>query len=203
MKTKLMYFIASGLLLCTSIMQAQKTDGGIVAGVSTGSVSMSKMNSATVSTANGQNILGFEGGLFARFHFGPFYLKPMALVSYQSGQMDFNYTDGSFKRANFNVGKFEVPVLLGIHFLRIINIEAGPAVNWVFQANSDANSALNIEPIGYSYRVGANVELGRLSLGLVYQGLTNQSSGSSTTTYQTPNELIFEIGFNFVKPQKP
>jgi hypothetical protein len=201
MKTKLITLITLGLFLIAPAIHAQKTDGGIIAGVSTGSVKMSDINKTLQTTANGDNILGFEGGIFARFHLGPFYIKPMAIVSYQSGQLDFYNPDGSMQKANFNVGKFEVPVLVGLHFLKIINVEAGPAFNWVFNANSDANSALKIEPAGYGYRVGANVELGRLTLGLVYQGLTNQSSGSSTTTYQTPNELIFELGFNFVKPK--
>ncbi len=198
MKTKVISLLAAGLFFCIPLIHAQ-TDGGFILGISTSSVKMSDMNRSTATTADGTNILGFEGGLFARFHFGPFYIKPMALLSYQSGQLNFYNSDGSTQQANFNVGKFEVPVLFGVHFLRILNIEAGPVCNWLFQSNTDANNTLKIQPVGYGYRVGANVELGRFLIGLDYQGLVNPSSSSSNITYNVPNELILELGFNIGK----
>ncbi len=195
MKTKRITSLAAGLFFSLSVLHAQRFDGGIAAGVTTGSVNLSKINTAVLNTANGDNILGFNAGLFARLHLGPFYIKPMGLISYQSGQLDFNYKTGAVEHANFSAGKFEVPVLLGIHFFRVFNIEAGPVYNSVFQTSSGGNTGLAVQPSGYGYRLGANLKLSRILLGFAYQGLYNNSSGSSTTTFQTPNELIFEIGF--------
>jgi hypothetical protein len=200
MKIKLICFSLVGLLLvCSSGLTAQSFDGGLVAGVSNGNVKLSDMNNSLINSANGSNMTGIEGGLFSRFHFTPFYIKPMALINYQSGQLDFHNKDGSVHHDNFNAGKLEVPVLLGLHFLGILNIEAGPVYNWVYMANTNGDNELNVQPSGLGYRLGANVELWRLLVGLSYQGLINKSNSSSSTTFEVPNELFLEIAFNFGK----
>jgi len=196
MKTKLITLLSAGLLLGTHLLHAQLFDGGVIAGVSAGNVKMSDMNNTLINTANGSGIVGYEAGLFARLHLSPFYIKPMGLIHYEAGQVNFNYKDGSSHSSNFDDGKLEVPVLLGIHFLHIINVEAGPVYNWVFMANTNGDNELKVEPSGFGYRVGANVELWRLFLGISYQGLANKSSGSSTTTFQVPNELFFNVAIN-------
>ncbi len=198
MKNKTVSFLMIALFYSGMGLKAQFFDGGIAAGVSTGTVKMSDMNTALINTAKGNSITGFEGGLFSRFHFTPFYLKPMALINYQSGDVNFYNKDGTTTKTNFNDGKLEVPVLLGFHFLGILNVEAGPLYNWVFMTNTSENN-IKVQPSGVGYRIAANVELSRLLLGLCYQGLMNKSSGSSTTTFQVPNELIFQIALNLGK----
>jgi hypothetical protein len=194
MKTKII-----GLLLLTGLLQtfglnAQNTSGGIILGASTTSVKLSDLNNTLfMNAAKGQNIMGFEGGVYAKWTFHPFYIKPMALLNYQAGQLHFTGNDGSSQSADFRDGKLEIPVLIGLHLLGPLSIEGGPVYNWLYMSSNDANPNLRLEESGLGYRIGANVGRGRLNLGLSYQGLTNKSSGSSRTTFQSPNELILDL----------
>jgi hypothetical protein len=181
------YLLAATLLVATTA-QAQLITGGITAGVSTASVKISDLHRAYTNVESGQNIIGFEGGLYGRVHFGPFYIKPMALLSYQSGQVNFyNTSDGSMQSENFKSGKLEIPVMFGFKILGPLRIEAGPVYNYIFQANNDAGD-VHVATSGLGYRAGASVEFWRLNVGLAYQGLTARSSGS--TTYEMPSELV-------------
>jgi hypothetical protein len=202
MKTKMrVYTLLLALLSSSGSIFAQSSaDAGIVAGASTSSVKITNMNSTTLSNAaSTHNITGVEGGIYGRLWLGSLYIKPMLLVSYQTGQLDFNYTDGSTKPGSFNDGKVEVPALLGLKVFGPLHIEAGPVYNWIFMASSDANSALHLEQSGLGYRLGANVGLGRLNIGLAYQGLANNSASLSNATFRMPTELILDLSVRLGK----
>ncbi len=141
--------------------------------------------------------MGFEGGLFERVNMGPFFIKPMLLLGYEGGTATYYYNDGQFNTSRFDYGNVEVPVLLGLKILGPIRIEAGPVYNWIYTANFNNDNSITTNPSGLGYRVGANVELGVINLGLAYQGLTNKPDNSTTTTFSTPNELIFSLALCF------
>jgi hypothetical protein len=191
MKTKWIVFFAFAMSIGT--IKAQLFTGGIVAGASTSSIKISDVNSTVSNSLNGENILGFEAGLFAKLNLWPFYIKPMALISYQDGQLGYNDKDGNLQHTNFADGKLEIPLLFGFKILGPVYLEGGPVYNWLFQANTDANNVV-VAPNGLGYRIGAGVELGRINIGLSYQGLTNKSSGSTNSTFSMPYELILGLG---------
>jgi hypothetical protein len=193
MKTKLILIAMVGLLY-TSEIRAQVVQGGLLIGVSTAQVNIKDLNTSLRKDANGKSIWGMEGGVYAKLNFSPFYLKPMALASYQSGEMTLNNKDGSILTSNFNAGRFEVPVLLGLHIIGpFLSVEAGPAYNWIFYANTQADGNISVTSSSIGYRLGATSELGRLVLGLAYEGIVSNSS-SSTTKFEMPMELAFNIG---------
>jgi hypothetical protein len=107
--------------------------------------------------------------------------------------VNFYQKDGSSQSANLNVGKLEVPLMLGFHILGPLRMEAGPVYDWVFDANTNAHEDVKLSPSGVGYRFGASVEFWRLNLGLDYQGITNKSSGSSTSSFEMPNQLILSL----------
>lgn len=186
------------LLLLSKGGKAQTTfTTGITAGASTASVKFSGIGNSFVNTIKGNNIMGFEGGLFERINLGPLFIKPMLLAGYQGGTATYTNNDGSVNTSKFNYGNIEVPVLLGLKILGPLRIEAGPVYNWIYTANYNDDNSIKINPSGLGYRAGANVELGILNLGLAYQGITNRSDNSSTTTFSSPSELIFSLALCF------
>ena len=106
MKTKnLSILLAIGFLLYSMEQKAQGIDIGLTAGVSTGSVSVSQIGSAVTNTINGDNIFGFEGGIFTRLNFGPLYVKGMLLIASRSGKSEYSNTDGTFKSSDFSISR--------------------------------------------------------------------------------------------------
>ncbi len=195
MKTKIVIIASIVLLLCPTEQKAQSFTTGITAGISTTSVNFSDIGNNVTNSIKGKNIMGFEAGLFERLNIGPVFIKPMLLVSYQSGTVNFYNNDGSVNSSKFNYGKVEVPLLFGLKILGMLRIEAGPVYNWIYTKQIEKDNSIKVDPSGLGYRVGANVEFAFLNLGLAYQGLTNKSN--SSTTFKSPNELIFSVAICF------
>lgn len=178
--------------------KAQSATTGIVVGASTASVDFSGVGNSFVNTIKGNDIMGFEGGIFERLNVGPFFIKPMLLLGYQSGMTTYYNSEGSsINSYNFKYGNVEVPFLLGLKILGPLRIEAGPVFNWIYNAQYYGDNYVSINPTGLGYHVGANVELGMINLGLAYQGVTNNSMGVYSTTFKSPEELIFSLALCF------
>lgn len=182
------------LIVCSSEQKAQSINFGITAGVSTGSVNVSEIGSAFTNTVKGDNILGYEAGIFARMNFNPLYVKGNFLLASRSGESIYSDNGGSSKKSSFSVKKIQVPILFGLKLIGPLRVEAGPVINWIISESHSSDNTFSLRKTGYGYRVGANVEFGILNLGLAYQGLKNKSNGPSTATYSTPDELIFSVG---------
>ena len=197
MRTKIFILALTVLFLSPVAYKAQSFNTGIAVGVSTTSVNISDIGNSLTSAVKGKGIIGFEAGFFGRLNIGIIFIKPMLMVSYQGGTVDFYNNDGTVVSSKFDYGKIEVPVLFGVKILGLLRVEAGPVYNWIYTTQYDFNNSVKVEQSGLGYRLGANVELGMINLGLAYQGLTNQSSGSSSATFSTPNELIFTIALCF------
>ncbi|MGP8215485.1 MAG: hypothetical protein ACLQQ4_07975 [Bacteroidia bacterium] len=185
-------------VLFPKVQKAQSSTTGIVVGASTASVSFSNVGNSFANTIKGNDIMGFEGGIFERLNIGPFFIKPMLLLGYQSGMATYYNSEGSsINSYKFDYGNIEVPFLLGLKIIGPLRIEAGPVFNWIYNAQYYDDNYITIDPAGLGYRVGANVELGMINLGLAYQGLTNNSSDIYSTTFKSPEELIFSLALCF------
>ncbi|MGP8215200.1 MAG: outer membrane beta-barrel protein [Bacteroidia bacterium] len=199
MKTKTLVIAAMALFFLPKEQKAQSWTNttGIIVGTSTASVKFSNTGNAFTSTIKGNNIMGFEGGLFERFNYSMIFIKPMLLASYQGGTVTFYNTDGTVNTSKFAYGNIEVPLLFGLRILGPLRIEAGPVYNWIYATQYNDNNSIKINPSGLGYRIGANVEFGMVNLGIAYQGVTYKSSGSSSTTFNSPAELIFSVAICF------
>lgn len=196
-KTKLLIMALLCLLLTTAEQKAQTFTGGITLGLSTTSVNISDIDRAITNVVKGKNIMGFETGVFARLNMNPVFIKSLLLLSYQGGVVDYYNNDGTIKSLKFTYGKLEIPLLFGLKIIGPFRIEGGPVYNWIYTIN--IGDLIKIEPSGLGYRAGANIELANVNLGIAYQGLTNKSFNSSSTTFKSPNELIFSVGICFGK----
>ena len=198
MKTKIIILTSVALLFCSIEQHARTFTTGLSVGASTTSVNFSNLNNAFANTIKGKNIIGVEGGIFERISFGRVFIKPMVLVSYHTGTIDFYDNSGTVSRSDFNYGKAVVPVLFGLRILKFFRVEAGPVYNWVYNSNYSYDNVIKMESYGFGYRAGANIEIKRINLGFTYQLLTNKPFfNNNLATFSSPNELIFSIAYCF------
>jgi hypothetical protein len=194
---KMCVVITMALFLIPKEQKAQTFTTGITAGVSTASVKVSNIGNSFINTINGNNIMGFEGGLFERINLGPFFIKPMLLLGYQGGTASYYDAEGNFNNEKFDYGNIEVPLMFGLKILGPIRIEVGPVYNWIYTTQFNNDNSITVNPNGLGYRAGANIELGMVNLGVAYQGVTNKADNNTTTTFESPNELIFSLALCF------
>lgn len=194
--------LLAALMLSAVLASAQKIEGGILGGVSTGSVKISEIPNSSTNVIKGDNIVGIEGGFFMKFNAGPFYGKPELLLNYRSGTVDVQIETEEVARAtSFKMSRLEIPVMFGLELLGPVAIEAGPVYNRLLNVTETFSSErTSIRKGGLGYRLGAVAELGRANLSIHYQGLKLGSSSSSTEAiYESPNELIFGVGIRLGK----
>lgn len=191
------------LLLMVFAVQtsAQKISGGIQAGITTGSVKITGIPNSFVNTIKGDNIMGYEAGLFLKLGIGPFYVKPELLMNHRSGEVNIeSETNASTQTVDFKINRLEVPFMFGLELIGPLAIEAGPVYNKVLNVTENFNNeSVSIKQGGVGYRVGALAELGRVVLGVHYQGLKINSAESSESNFSLPSELIFSLGLRLGK----
>ncbi|MGV3630788.1 MAG: hypothetical protein ACO1O6_06265 [Bacteroidota bacterium] len=190
--------IAAGIaffFICSPFVSySQMLSGGVVGGVSTGEVRMNHVGDGFNDVVTGDNILGYEAGVFLKFKAGPVYIKPMALYNHQSGHVTFDDESVAY-RAN----KIGVPVMFGLNILGPISIEAGPVYNYLVDVtqNFDDTRDWDVGQNGLGYRAGLAFDFGPLMLNASYEGMTYDLGNSNRTGFREPSKLIFGAGLRF------
>jgi hypothetical protein len=196
-KTKIALAITS-LMIAFSTFAQVGMRGGIVGGVSTGPVQLENLDKRFTDVINGNNITGFEAGVFLKPYIGSFYIKPEALYQFSGGNVNY-YTEstGSGQQTTyFSMHKVEVPILIGYKILGPLYIEAGPSYNYIFGlTNSYNENTIAINQSALGYRVGVGAELGPLLLSLNMAGATYLSTDNNKATFKEPYKVIFGLGF--------
>lgn len=172
--------------------------GGLMGGLTMGAVEIKDLGEAFSDNIEG-NMYGFEAGVYAKFMLNPFYIKPMALYNFRSGSVDYSDSSNSSQSSDITLHKLEIPVLLGLHVIGPLNIEAGPVYNYIIAVEDNYNSqTVDVGRNGLGYRVGATAELGGLTLGLSYQGAF-YSEGSGNGTFYEPYKIVLGLGLRLGK----
>jgi hypothetical protein len=191
--TKKCVFAAAFLLgIYTSNAQTEFS-GGLIGGLTMGAVEIRDLDEAFSDNIEG-DMYGIEAGVYAKFLLNPFYIKPMALYNFRSGSVDYSDASNTSQSSDITLHKVEVPVLLGLHIIGPLNIEAGPVYNYLIAVTDDYNSqTVDVGRSGIGYRAGANVELGGLMLGLSYEGAFYSSQSGNGTFYE-PYKIVLGVG---------
>jgi hypothetical protein len=195
MKTiNLKHLLTIGFLSIFGASNAQTGfSGGLIGGFTMGAVEISDLDEAFTDNIEG-NLYGIEAGVYAKLQVSPFYIKPIALYNFRRGTVDYSDASNQSQSSDVTLHKIEVPVLLGLHIVGPLNIEAGPVYNYLLSVSDNYNSqTVDVGRNGLGYRAGANLELGALMLGLSYQGAF-YSSGSGNGTFHEPYKIVLGIG---------
>lgn len=197
---KKIIIIATTLLL-VRVCIAQSISGGIIGGINTGPVKITDIEAEFTDVIEGENILGYEAGIFAKVRIAPFYIKPLLLYSVKDGEIKYIQQNVSEIRRvertiSFRTEKLEVPLLFGMNLAGpLLSIEAGPVYNYLVDITERYNeNKLEVSKNGLGYRAGLASEIGPMNLSASFQG---SASFTSTTkaTYQEPYKFIFGLGF--------
>ena len=168
---------------------------GLMGGVTMGSVKIDQTGTAFTDALKGNNVYGFEAGIYAKLRLSLLYLRPELLYDFRNGEVTYyDQNTGSDQKATFSAHKIELPVLIGVNLIGPLNIEAGSVYNYLLTVTDQYNNnRVDLGRNGLGYRFGANVELGGILLGLNYQG-TAYTSGSNNASLSEPFKIIFSLG---------
>lgn len=184
-------------LLFTAVEGFSQNSGfGIKAGISSTKVDF---ENDRIIPSDAQT--GYHVGVFGRFGSG-FFVQPEILFTQTSGKFTINspgQTTGDKFEANFN--RLDIPVMVGMRFLKVVRIMAGPIAS--ININSDVKNAsntvqnANFKNSTLGYQAGVGVELGNLTVDAKYEGglssVTENIGGLSTDN--RINQWVLSVGF--------
>ncbi len=198
MKLKIKYIVPLFFLFIAKA-ESQQLSAGIYGGYTTGAVKISEIKNQFADVIKGDNIWGIEAGLYAKGAFGPFYIKPLALLQFKNGTVDIMKDETQVENSSYSEQKLNVPLMFGLNVIGPLSIEAGPVYNYIFHATHEFNSnGFEFNKNGLGYRFGAVAEISRLNFAVYYQGIKNSSS-STMSSFEVPHEMIFSLGIRLGK----
>lgn len=157
----------------------------------------------------GDNTFGYHLGLYSQFIIkDKIVIMPEALFSSSGGAIDLSDGTDFNEVYNLSFNRIDFPVNLGVKFLKIFRINAGPYASVLLSA--DARSANisedikdNYKNMTWGYQAGLGIDFWRLAMDLKYEGSfksTHEETGEVPGTGKTynpdvrPNQWILSVG---------
>jgi hypothetical protein len=198
MKTVIRNFLIALCLVQPDFLNAQIA-GGIEGAITTSSVKITQIKDQLTEAVKGNDVRGFEAGVFLRAGCSHLYIKPKLLFDYQRGTLSYQVNEEK-QDVTFYAGRILVPVLIGYKILPFLGIEAGPVFNSLLFSKKDyIGNEIDLKKSGMGYRFGLNAEVSILNLTLSYQGIKNSGDPLSSASYETPDQFILGLGLQFGK----
>lgn len=158
MKHLIKFLAISYIFLSFSNSKAQSLSLGLKGGI----------NYASISSIKEDSRLGLTGGLFIGTRFNAFAIQAEFLFSQQGGKFDQKAIETEYAL---------VPLIMKLHFLKVLNIQFGPQFSYLI----NGSDILESEQIDISGAVGLGISLGsKLHVDMRYNyGFTDAFVGAA------------------------
>ncbi|MCX7550637.1 porin family protein [Xanthomarina sp. F2636L] len=189
-------FIILVCLLFTTFSQAQnKTGFGFKGGVNY-NANGDYFESIGSNAEHPDRNIGYHFGIFAKLG-GKIFIKP---------ELVYTSTKSDYSTGTFEMQKLDAPVLLGLRFLKMFNVFAGPSFQYILDTEFEG---VNIDDIKNDFTVGLNFGVGvsfnRVGIDLRYERgfsdneasfINNNITPAAESRIDTrPDQLILSLSF--------
>ena len=191
MKKLIFAFLA---LLVVQTISAQKSDGfGIKAGLNY-NANGNYIESIEATAQNPDRNIGYHIGVFGKIG-GKLYFRP---------ELIYTNTKSDYDSGEFDMKKFDVPLLVGLNVLGPISVFAGPALQYIVDTDFEG---ISIDDIDNDFSVGLNfgtaVNFNKFAIDVRYERgfseneatFLNNNGISSSKLDTRPDQLILSISF--------
>lgn len=189
-------FIGLACLLFTTFSQAQNAIGfGFKGGINY-NANGDYFQSIDSNSENPDRNIGYHFGVFGKLG-GTIFVKP---------ELVYTKTKSDYTAGTFEMQKLDAPVLVGVKFLKMLNVFAGPSFQYILDSEFDGVNVKNIKndfTVGLNFGVG--VSFNKIGIDLRYERGLNENEATflneniSPTTQSRidtrPDQLILSLSF--------
>ncbi len=197
------YIVILGILLSIGANAKLFTIGPKL-GISSSKVTVNETVNG-ISYTSGNAKTGFHGGVFARVSLPVFYVQPELLFTAAGGEIKSQ--NDIITKINYN--RLDVPVMLGLKFLKVARVQFGPVANVLLAANSTTAGVKeavkgNYKSINIGYQAGIGVDIFKLVVDLKYEGGFGPfgekfgSNNQSINLNQSNSQFILSLGWKLL-----
>lgn len=199
----ILFLFVGGIQLAQSQLQ-----GGIKAGINYNSDSFTDVKNDVV--LNGaKSKTGFHAGAWLRIKIpsSGLYIRPELVYTQLSNEVSYS-PNGTIaaKMTTYDFQKIDVPVLLGLNFLKVGHVFAGPSFQYILDSDFDLEELKQVSSDGFSVglQFGAGVELGKLGIDVRWERALSDTetefidSNVGNVNFDTRvNQIIFGLSYRF------
>jgi hypothetical protein len=190
-------FIFSAILFCGIIFGGYSQNGGF--GIKAG-LSSTKIDFQRKEFMPQDSQTGYHLGVFGRIGAAGFFVQPELLFTQTSGKFSIsNNNQNKDYEATFN--RLDVPVMVGMRFLKLIRVQAGPIaslnINSKLKEAGTTVSDAEFKNATLGYQAGLGIDLGNLSIDGRYEGGLSkwtENIGNFNTDNRI-NQWVLSVGF--------
>ncbi|WP_417785093.1 porin family protein [Tenacibaculum sp.] len=198
-KVILMVFLfLGGVQLAQSQIQ-----GGIKGGINYNSDSFADVKDDVFNGAKSKT--GFHAGAWLRINLPvtDLYLRPELVYTQLSNEVTYKPTA---ETTTYDFQKIDIPVLVGMKFLKVVHAFAGPSFQYILDSDFDIDELKQVDSDGFSVglQLGAGVELGKLGLDIRWERALSDTeaefvdSNVENVNFDTRvNQIIIGLSYRF------
>ena len=196
-------FLIGGAQLAQSQIQ-----GGIKGGINYNSNSFTDVKNDVVFD-NAKSKTGFHAGAWLRINLPVtnLYLRPELVYTQLSNEVSYQYNDlSSPQTTTYDFQKIDIPVLVGMKFLKIAHVFGGPSFQYILDSDFNIEDLKQVDSDGFSVGVqfGAGIELGKLGLDVRWERALSDTetkfidSNINDVNFDTRvNQIILGLSYRF------
>ncbi|WP_417800914.1 porin family protein [Tenacibaculum sp.] len=194
------------LLIGGSQLAQSQIQGGIKGGINYNSDSFSDVKDDVFNGAKSKT--GFHAGAWLRIKLPAtgLYIRPELVYTQLSNEVSYEPTGFSAKTTTYDIQKIDIPVLLGLNFLKVGHVFAGPSFQYILDSDFDIEDLKQVNSDGFSVglQLGAGVELGKLGLDVRWERALSDTeaefvdSNVGNVNFDTRvNQIIVGLSYRF------
>ncbi|MGG6231373.1 porin family protein [Tenacibaculum sp. SDUM215027] len=194
------------LLVGGSQLAQSQIQGGIKGGINYNSDSFSDVKDDVFNGAKSKT--GFHAGAWLRIKLPAtgLYIRPELVYTQLSNEVSYEPAGFTAKTTTYEIQKIDIPVLLGLNFLKIGHVFAGPSFQYILDSDFDIEDLKQVDSDGFSVglQLGAGVELGKLGLDVRWERALSDTeaefvdSNVGNVNFDTRvNQIIVGLSYRF------
>jgi hypothetical protein len=148
--------------------------------------------------------LGYQLGVLARITLPIIYIQPELLFTSNSAKVEYQCKSEINANKQSHILKYkklELPIIIGMKFLELIRLQAGPVFSILIAANdNDADITSNYSRITAGYQAGIGVDIHRFLIDIKFEGSLSKFGNKlgEISADHRENLLIFSVGINLL-----
>ncbi len=149
---------------------------------------------------NKDNITGYHVGAFARIKALGLLVQPEGVFTSSGGKVEVMQTENGQEvktTEDFTFNRLDVPVLVGVQFLKVLRLQAGPVASVLVSGKfQDQNIKNYMDKTDLGWQAGVGLDIGNLTADVRYENVNRKYTNSAqNSSFNVGNQqVILSLG---------
>jgi Outer membrane protein beta-barrel domain len=196
MKRIILIFLVT---LATGMVAQAQVALGVKGGISSSNVDVKNVKNTFTQFRDKDNITGYHLGAFTRFKAGSLLIQPEGVFSSSGGKVALTQTENGTEvetSEEFKFNRLDVPLLVGVSFLNVVRLQAGPVASVLINGklgDQDLKNYLDKTDLGW--QAGVGFDIGNMTADVRYERVKREYTNQGSSFDVGNQQLILSLGF--------